>query len=418
MTQISEPSQPGPLSDRLPKRTINKRLLLGVVLAIAGLGFIAWYFLSRPATDRIEMSGRVEGYETDVGTKVPGRVQEVTVREGAQVKAGELLVQLDDDEIRAELEGAIASINAARQQEANARLQVSVIESQINEAQLNLAQSQEDTQGRVNQAEASLATTDAQLEQARAQVQEAEAQLELARSDRDRFVQLAREGAVTQQRADQAQTSYQTALATLNSRQAAVAAAQRQVNAAEGSLTQVRSATFNPEIRQSQLNRLSTQLQQAETQLAAAQAEVRNAQANRQQIEAQLNDLTIVSPIDGVVTVRSIEPGVVVTTGRTLLTLVDLNDVYMRAFIPEGQIGLVRIGQEAFVYLDSNPDQALTGEVIAIDAEASFTPENVYFKEDRVQQVFGVRIRIDSPNGFAKPGMPADGEILLEDSDE
>ncbi len=94
--------------------------------------------------------------------------------------------------------------------------------------------------------------------------------------------------------------------------------------------------------------------------------------------------------------------------------MVDLNQVYLRGFIPEGQIGNVRVGQAAQVYLDSAPDRPLAAKVAAIDSEASFTPENIYFREDRVQQVFGVRLTIDQPDGFAKPGMPADAEIELE----
>ena len=115
-----------------------------------------------------------------------------------------------------------------------------------------------------------------------------------------------------------------------------------------------------------------------------------------------------------VVTARSVEPGVVVSPGRVLLSLLDLATVYMRGFIPEGEIGRVRVGQPARVYLDSHPDRPLTARVAAIDSEASFTPENIYFREDRVQQVFGVRLAIDDPDGFAKPGMPADAEIVFD----
>jgi len=109
-----------------------------------------------------------------------------------------------------------------------------------------------------------------------------------------------------------------------------------------------------------------------------------------------------------------VEPGEVVATGRTLLTVIDPNTVYLRGFIPGGQIGNVRVGQRANVFLDSAPDRPLSARVTAIDTQASFTPENIYFREDRVRQVFGVKLSIDNPQGFAKPGMPADGEIITE----
>ncbi|MBD1852856.1 HlyD family efflux transporter periplasmic adaptor subunit [Leptolyngbya sp. FACHB-711] len=392
-------------------RSRRKRVLLPIALLAAGGGLTAWYFLSRPATDELQLSGRIEGYETDVGTQVPGRVEEVTVREGAQVQKGQLLARLDDDELRAQLAGTEARIQSAKNQVQNAQLQLNVLQTQIEEAQLRLQQAEGDTQGRVSQAEAQVAAAQAQLEQARAQVTEAQAQLELARQDRDRFAQLVQEGAVTQQRFDEANAAFRTAQATLTSRQAAVNAAQRQITAAQGGLTQTQTTTLNPEINTVQLDRLNAQVAQARAQLAAAQAEVRNAEAERQRIVAQLNDLTINSPINGVITDRTVEPGTVVTAGKTLLTVLDLNTVYLRGFIPAGQIGLVRVGQRANVYLDSDPDRPLVASVVEIDSEASFTPENIYFREDRVQQVFGVKLAIEEPGGFAKPGMPADATI-------
>jgi HlyD family secretion protein len=344
---------------------------------------------------------------------VAGRVEEVTVREGANVRKGQLLVRLDDDELNAQLRGAEARLKAAQQQQENARLQVSVLESQIDEAQLRQEQSTGESSGQVAQATAQVAAAEAQLQQARAQVIEAQAQLELARVDRDRYTQLAQTGTVSQQRADQANTTYRAAQATLASRQATVEALQRQVTATQGQLAQAQSSSLNPEINATQVGRFNTQLQQAQVQLTSAQAEVANAEAARQQVVAQLNNLTITSPIDGVITVRSVEPGVTVAQGTTLISVLDLNTVYLRGFIPEGQIGQVRVGQPVEVFLDSAPDRPLPAKVTAIDAEASFTPENIYFREDRVQQVFGVRVAIDQPEGFAKPGMPADAEIVL-----
>src|SRR5262249_26986386 len=106
-------------------------------------------------------------------------------------------------------------------------------------------------------------------------------------------------------------------------------------------------------------------------------------------------------------------PGAVVVPGQTLLSVINLNTVYLRGYVPEGQIGKVRVGQSSRVYLDSAPDQALASKVIQIDPEGSFTPENIYFKDDRVKQVFGIKIAINQPDGFAKPGMPADADILV-----
>jgi HlyD family secretion protein len=385
------------------------------LLLVISLGAGVWYWLSRSPSDAIQLSGRIEGYPTDVDVKVSGRIESVSVREGDRVEAGQVIAILDDAELQAQLEGAQARISAAQQRQRQAELQLGVIQSQIQEAQLNVEQSSGDAQGRIYQAEANVAAAEAQLNEAIAQLEQARAELNLAQVNRDRFDQLYQEGVVPAQRYDEAQTIYESAIATVSSREASVAAAQRQVNASQGALAQAQTTAFNPSIRTAQLDTLQRQLAVAQAELAAAQAEVQNAQASYQETQARMADLTIASPIDGVVITRSVEPGTVVSPGATLLTVIDPHDVHLRGFIPEGEIGEIRVGQPARVYLDSAPDRPLEATVSAIDTEASFTPENIYFQEDRVRQVFGVELRLENADGFAKPGMPADGEILTEE---
>jgi len=402
-----------PARDR-PQPLRKLRLIVPLLLLVAGAGFGARYFFFQPEADGLEVSGRIEGYETNIAAKVAGRIAEITVREGDRVTSGQVIARLDAEELAAQLEGARARLAAAQQRETQAQIQLGVIQSQIDEAQLNRAQAQDDASSRVNQAQSNVAAAEAQLAQAKAQVEQAQAELALAVAERDRFAPLLDQGVIPQQQFDQVQTRLETTRATLAARRASVAAAEKQVGVARGSLQQAQTARFNPQIATTRLTGLQQQLAQARSQLAAAKAEVANAAAQVEEIAARRNDLNIVSPIAGIVLSRSVEPGEVVGSGSTLLTVVNLEDVYLRGYLPEGQIGLVRVGRAAKVYLDSAPDQPLEATVAAIDTEASFTPENIYFKEDRVQQVFGLKLAIENPGGFAKPGMPADGEIAIE----
>jgi HlyD family secretion protein len=398
------------------KRKSNLRIIILLSLLIIGVGLSGWYFLSRSQTkiDLLHLSGRVEGYETDIGAKNAGRVNFIAVREGDRVRKNQVLVELDDAEMQAKLQGAKARLLAAKKQVIQAQLQIEVISSQITEAQLNLQQSRGDAQGRINQAQANVAAAQAQLNQAQAQLNQAQAELKLAAINRDRYTALFSQGAITQQQLDQAQTNFDTALGTILARKASVNAASQQVGAAQGKLMQVKTTGLNPEIRNAQLDRLRKQQLLGQAQLAATQAEVGNFQAAQEEIAAQIAYLKVKSPIDGVVTVRTVEPGAVVASGKTLLTLVNPDTIYLRGYIPGGEIGKVRVGQPAKVFLDSFPNQAFSAHVTAIDPQASFTPENIYFRQERVKQVFGVKITIDNPGGFAKPGMPADAEIVIQ----
>ena len=396
-----------PIAAQLPLRKVPKLLarlpprqglLIGIGVGVVALGLTVWFSMGRSSSGTLRLSGRIEGYETDVGARISGRVAAVTVREGNAVVAGQLLVRLDDDEVKARLRGAQALVAAARQRELEARSQIDVARSRIDESVLNRAQAEQDNRGRLLQARANLATAEARL-------QEGQARLRLARVTAGRTERLTREGATSRQTLDQDRTAYESAAAT-------VQALTREVEAARGALTLAQTSTFNPEIRGAQLEALRRQLEQARAQLKASAAEVSAARADEQQIRAQMAYLTVRAPIRGVVIARSVEPGAVVSNGTTLLTLLDPATVYLRGFIPEGDIGRIRTGQEARVFLDSAPDRPLAARVAQIDAQASFTPENIYFQKDRVRQVFGVKLAITAPGGYAKPGMPADAEIL------
>lgn len=438
-------------------RKFNPRLVIPIVLVTAG--FLAWrWFSPQELGDILKVSGRVEADETDIGAKTGGRIVSIAVHEGDTVKAGQVVAEIADEEIPQQLQGAIAQVTSAQQEVAQAQADVQVADSRIQEAEMNLTQSKGDTKGRIDQAESNVAVAEgkvaqaqaeavqanaqinqaqAQVSQARAQKRQAQSTLDLANKTRDRYRSLLSQGAINQQQFDQAQSNVDaaqaavdtaqanienaiagitTAQALRDAKQAAVSAAQDQVAVNQGSVVQTQVTELNPEIRSSQLDALIQQKQQAIARLAAAQAKVKNAQATQSQIQKRIDSLKIKSPIDGVVQARPIEPGAVVATGKTLLTLINPQAIYLRGYIPEGEIGKIHTGMTAKVFLDSSPKTPpLTATIVSIDSKASFTPENIYFKSDRVRQVFGVRLAIEQTDKIlAKPGMPADAEISLK----
>ncbi|MBR8832930.1 MAG: efflux RND transporter periplasmic adaptor subunit [Stigonema ocellatum SAG 48.90 = DSM 106950] len=446
----SIPNAPAPPVQK-QRRKIPIPLLLVAVLAVCtGIGYTIWRLHSTPAANILKVSGRIEGYETDIGVKRSGRIESIVVREGAAVKKGQKLIKLDnsnDQLLQEQLRSAVARQASAQSDEQQAisdaeeaQGEIEQVESQIREAQLNQQQSQGDTTGRIAQAESTVAAGRAQLVQAQAQVKEAQASVKLAKINRDRYAKLVRDGAINQQQFDQAQTTFDTAVATLEARMAAVNAANQQLSASLGGLTQVKTTSFNPGIRNAQLEALYRKRKQSYAHLRSAQAKAKSAQAkvndalgSKQQIDTQIEDskkdLNVISPLDGVVTARSVEPGAIVSSETKILTVADPNTIYLRGFIPEGDIGKVRLGQTAKIFLDSAPEKPLKGKVVATDPQASFTPENIYFQKDRVKQVVGIRISVENPPGCfnpdkpydalgdlpcAKIGMPGDAEILLQ----
>jgi len=378
-----------------------KRVVIPVLILIAGAA--AWWFLLRgPASPDgiISLSGRIESDDAAVAAKTTGRIREITVREGDTVKVGQLIAVLDDEQIRARESQERSAVEQAEAKIKQARQQIAVLQAQLEQGRLTVGQSRLDAEGRVSQAQAQLAAAEASLAQSRASYEQ-------ARYDKERFTSLARQGVVSDRESRQSITA-------ADSQEAVLAASARQVEAARGALQAAKAALDNPAIRAAQVAAIEQQIRQAESEVQWSLADAERAKARLQEAQANRRDLEILAPFDGTITTRSAEPGEVVAAGAPIVTLVNLDQVYLRGFIPEGEIGRVRIGQPARVYLDSNTRKPIEAIVSRIDPQASFTPENTYFRDDRVKQVVGVKIQLTSPQGFAKPGMPADGEVLVE----
>lgn len=354
MQPVQAKPKPAP-ADANPPRSMATRIIVAsvVILILAGVGFGVWrvfFYVPPLPANIVPLSGRIEGDDSAVSPKTSGRILEIRVREGDSVSTGDIIAVLDDEQLRARVEQAQAQLQQAEAKARSARDQIAVLEEQLRQEEANVAQQ--------------------------------EAAHDIAAFDKEAYTRLAQSGAVSERQGKQA-------VSTANQQAAAVAGAKRRVAG------------------------VNMQLAQQQAAIADAMASVGQAQAQLTEARENRQDLTVKAPFDGTVVTRVAEPGEVITAGTPVITLLDLSKVYLRGFIPEGQIGKVKVGQAAHVYLDSNPTQPVDAYVSRIDPQATFTPENTYFRDDRVKQVVGVKLQLKAALGYAKPGMPSDGEILV-----
>ena len=393
-------------ADEKTKQAATRRRLIlmivaGVVLIAAALLIWKLFFAApRIPNSIVVVSGRIEGDDSAIASKTTGRVLEVLVREGDTVNAGDTIAILDDAQIRAREDQARDALSEAVAKGAAAQEQIAVLQEQLEQSRLQVGQSKLDTEGHVGQAEADLATAQAELAQQQAAFQ-------IAAFDKDAYTRLAKSGAVSERQGLQAST-------TADQQAAVVAASQRRVEASQGELTTAKASLSNPGIRESQVGLARRQIAQQEAEVTSATAQTEHARAELEEAGDNRKDLTIKAPFSGTVVTRAAEPGEVVVAGTAVITLLNLRKVYLRGFVPEGQIGKVKVGQSARVYLDSSSQKPIYAYVSRIDPQATFTPENTYFREDRVKQVVGLKLQLIAGFGFAKPGMPVDGEVLVQ----
>jgi HlyD family secretion protein len=322
------------------------------------------------------------------------------VREGDIVNAGDVIAVLEDEQIRAREDQARAAVDDAEARAEAAHAQIAVLQEQLRQSELLTEQARTDAQGRVRQAENDVVAAEAELARQ-------EAANRIAAFDREAYTRLAATGAVPERKG-------QEAISSADQQAAVVVAAKRRVESARGALLIAKASLSNPGIRASQAGANRKQIAQQQKEVASANAKIEQARAQLSEAKANRQDLNITAPFNGTIATRTAEPGEVVAAGTAIVTLLDLNKVYLRGFVPEGDIGKVKLNQPARVYLDSNPNQPIEASVSRIDPEATFTPENTYFRDERVKQVVGVKLQLKSGTGFAKPGMPADGEILVQ----
>jgi HlyD family secretion protein len=146
-------------------------------------------------------------------------------------------------------------------------------------------------------------------------------------------------------------------------------------------------------------------------QVEAASWQAEQAQHALAQAESRLREAAVYSPIDGVVLRKNLEAGETANPGVAILTLVNPKDIWLRAYVPESEVGRLKVGDPARLTIDAFSQRVFTGRVVEIASEAEFTPRNVQTKKERVNLVFRIKIQVDNPDGLLKPGLPADADV-------
>jgi multidrug resistance efflux pump len=360
-----DPSVPSIAQARPSERRLRLRvaviafLIAGVVAAVSIRVLTGIY--SAPAANVVRTSGRIEGRQTTIAPKdIQGRVKRLLVDEGATVTRGQLLAELEANQLDARHAALTANL---------ANLDV-----QIHQASLD-----------VSYTAASTAVSGA-----RAHVARAKAVLVRSRADYERAVNLFGRGVIAGSALDEAEMALHTGEADAD-------AADKDLAQAQSNLALAQASRQTIDVKRQQVNALRETRRAVVAQIAEA--------------DANLAERKIVAPVDGTILSRPVEVGDVVSPGSPVFVMVDMNRLYVKVYIPEPDIGKLRLGDPADVSVDAFPDRTFAARVTKIYQQAEFTPKNVETQEERLKLVFGVELSFVQAEGLLKPGMPADGVI-------
>ncbi|MBI5281736.1 MAG: efflux RND transporter periplasmic adaptor subunit [Candidatus Solibacter usitatus] len=385
--------------------------MIPVILAAAVGGGLAWRAMRNGAdTGVLRLSGNIELTQVDVSFKLPGRIVELAVDEGRDVKVGQLLARMDSNELTHQMEREKAGVESA--------------ESALAQLHMAIEYQGEAIGGDIALRRAELAAAESRLEElrngsrpqelqsAQALLAEAAAQNTQAQRDWERAQRLYKNDDISTSQHDQFRTRAESAAAGLkraNEQLGLVREGPRreQIDQQRAAVERARAA-----VRLAEANRLELKRRQEEIHMR--HAEIARARAQAGVLDVQMNDRTLLAPLAGVVLTKSAEPGEVLAAGATVVTLGDMDRPWMRGYVGEKDLGRVKLGMAAEVTTDSFPGKKYRGRIAFISPEAEFTPKQIQTQEERQKLVYRMKIEVENPNRELKLNMPVDAGIRLK----
>jgi len=347
---------------------MNARNRVFLLLGLLIVGSLIWYLVTvRPTTD-LQLIGTVDANEVVVSARIPGRIQTLTVDEGQEVKAGQLIAIIESDDLDAARKAAEANVSSNRWK--------------LGET----VESERQTRGETGSA---TINAEALVRAARASMAQAQANYDHQEADTSRTVALAKQGILSAQSSDDAATSLQAA-------KAAVDTARENVSAAEASLRQARA------------HELLTAV--AARTVDSTRDTVANARALADQAKVELGYAQVYAPVSGKVNVRAARQGEVVAAGAAIVTIMDLTQTWIYAPLPETQSDAVQLGDSLRVVMPSGA--TLQGKVINKSAQADFATQRDVSARKRDIKTVQIKLLIDNPEERYVPGMIAEVYIL------
>ena len=366
-------------------RSMTDKLFLPIAL----LAVLCLSACGKTDTSEVMVTGQIEGNGVNAGSRVGGRVVEVPVKEGARVKKGDVLIKLDDAEAQALVKAADADIVKAESFLAN--LETGATAEQLRQAEAATKAAEErwrmvENGARVEEIGAAQAAVDA-----------ARSQLNNARAEFDRASRLYENNGVSKSQYDLARTAMEMAeaqhrtarekldLVSKGARAEELAMARADFDRAQASLDEIRRGPRGKDI-------------------ATARAARDAAFAARDRALVNLGEMVITAPCDAVIESLDVRPGDLIKPGA-IVRLVDPEDLDVMIYVSATMLGRMRLGDKIPLTADAHGTERFEGEVVYIASTGEYTPRNLQTQEERVQQVFGVKLALNSNGGKLRPGM-------------
>jgi HlyD family secretion protein len=384
-------------------------LILAPLIVPVSMGLTSCSWFPQTSGNSLIVSGNIELTQVNISFKVPGKLVDLPLEEGMTIQKEQILARLDAIQIQRQREREQAGLVSAESMEPQLMMAIRLQKAQ-------LAAEQEIRRAELEQAEARLqelltGSRKQEVQQAQAALEEARSQHRQATQDWERAQVLHKNDDISTSQRDMYLARFQSTQAFVRQAEERLALVQEgarreQIDQARAQVERCKAAIKLTEAGQ-------LEIQRKELELETRKAETSRARSMLAVIDSQLSDMTIHSPTNGVVLVKSAEVGEVIAAGTSVATVADLEKPWVRAYLSERNLGRVKIGDPVKVTTDSFPRKVYQGRISFISSQAEFTPKQIQTQEERVKLVYRIKIEVDNPQQELKLNMPADAEIML-----
>jgi len=368
---------------------IKKYGMYILITALVLIASVLIYVKINPKTlpkNLISATGKIDGDLIALNTKYPGRITSIHIQEGEPVKKGEVIAVLSSKEQEKKLSALQAEVHAAQEGVKAMREELAITKCSLT---LNITKAKE-----------ALEISKSQKEQLLNAIAAQKALLLQTQKDYERLQTLFEKKLIAKHKLELAQLKVTAESEKYKALEHKKKAATQAVNIAEA----------NYKLAQTQKRQIAA----LRDKISAQKNKTEALKANKGALETAIDELTVTSPIDGFVVEKIANVGEVLGAGMVVATLIDPKNLYLKVYVDTLTNGKIKIGDKAVIFLDAAPNRAIEAKVSAISANAEFTPKEVAVKSDRIQRVYGVRLRPLQVDPLLKLGIPAVGIITTD----
>lgn len=395
---------------------MGKKAILSVFipLAIIIISALVFDYYKKPAENILEISGRIEADEIDLGFTMPGMIEKFDLEEGDRLNKGDFVARIKADRLIAKAEQYKIEIENTKNILASKKDKLISLKLSLEKLMIRKDMLIKDTDANITIAEHDLQSAAKKYNVEKAAYEKISFNLDKIRKDYGRISNLYKKGAVSKQKFDEILSLYNITKSELKAQKEMVSISKHNIEKARQNLKLAESKKDEIKAIDKEISSVKSNISAVNEEIKIAKNNINKAKQAYREVKETLSDATIHSPDNLTILEKYANTGEIVAAGQPILSSYNPADKYFRGYLPEPDLSRVKINDTGYLQVDGLPDRKFPAKLIYISDKAEFTPKEVQTKRERVKQVFMIKMKINDENNILKPGMPADCYLKIK----